>query len=126
MNADELIRSIRLPRNKNGWIQYYRKVGTRKAQAISKVCFAGAMKLEGAVLSDLRLALGSVAPTPIRCTKTEEALRGKSLGDETCAIARSALESEIVPIDDIRSTAAYRLQVAGNLLDDFLSGPKTQ
>lgn len=125
MRPDELIRSVRLPRNKNGWLQYYRKVGTRKAQAIAKVCFAGAMRLDGAQIVDIRLALGSVAPIPIRCSHTEDALRGKSLGPDLMTSGRAALESEIVPIDDIRSTAAYRLQVAGNLLEDFLSKGKS-
>ena len=73
---DELLRAIRLPRRTKEWRQYYRKVGTRKAQAISKVCFAGAALVENGVISDIRIAVGSVAPVVMRAVKTEDALRG--------------------------------------------------
>jgi CO/xanthine dehydrogenase FAD-binding subunit len=103
------------------WRDYYRKVGTRRAQAISKICFAGAIRMDGDVVSDVRIALGSVAPTPIRATRTESALRGKQLDERTIAAAMKMLTSEIAPIDDIRSTARYRTRVATNLLGEFLA-----
>jgi CO/xanthine dehydrogenase FAD-binding subunit len=93
--AGELLTRIRLPRKFGGWRHFYRKVGTRRAQAISKVCFAG-LKRAG----EVRVALGSVAPVPLL-------LHGANLG-------------AISPIDDIRSTKNYRLRVAQNLLEDFL------
>ena len=77
--ADEIIRSITIPRGRRGWIESYRKVGTRKAQAISKICFAAAADLDGGVVRDVRLALGSVAPTVVRCAHAEAALRGRTL-----------------------------------------------
>jgi len=133
LNPDELLRAIRLPRNKQGpsptgsglrvnWRHYYRKVGTRRAQAISKVCFAGLLQLsdDGAIL-DARIALGSVAPVPLRCVKTEATLRGQPLSPALLQEARSVLANEIAPIDDIRSSKAYRSRVAGNLLAEFLS-----
>ncbi len=120
LKADEIISRIRLPRVMKGWRQYYRKVGTRKAQAISKVCFAGAVRMDGKRVSDIRLALGSVAPTPLRCHETEAILKGQELNRETTGAAQAQLLKEIVPIDDIRSTANYRLRVAANLLEDFL------
>jgi CO/xanthine dehydrogenase FAD-binding subunit len=120
MRADELISRIRLPRRTKGWRQYYRKVGTRKAQAISKVCFAGAIRMNENKVEDVRVALGSVAPTVVRCRRAEEVLRGQRLESEVINAARAELMKEIVPIDDIRSTADYRLRVAGNLLADFL------
>ena len=104
-----------------GRISYYRKVGTRRAQAISKVCFAGTMRIENAVAEDVRIALGSVAPTVIRAVKTEAALRGRPLDPDAIASAERALQAEIAPIDDIRSTARYRARVAGNLLREFLA-----
>src|SRR5204863_1606747 len=61
LRADELVARIRLPRRSGRWIQYYRKVGTRKAQAISKVCFAAAARLEGGRIAEARIAVGSVA-----------------------------------------------------------------
>ncbi len=116
----ELLVRIRLPRSSKNLTQYYRKVGTRKAQAISKVCFAATANTDGERLADVRIALGSVAPIPIRCVKTEAALRGQPI-DQLPGLGKAALAREIVPIDDIRSTANYRIRVSLNLLDDFLS-----
>jgi CO/xanthine dehydrogenase FAD-binding subunit len=117
---DELLRAIRLPRRAKKWRQYYRKVGTRKAQAISKVCFAGAALIENGVIRDIRIALGSVASIVLRAVKTEDALRGGSVSPVTIAAAKETLMREIAPIDDIRSTARYRLRVAQNLIEEFL------
>jgi CO/xanthine dehydrogenase FAD-binding subunit len=64
--------------------------------------------------------VGSVAPVVFRCKQTENALRGNELNDDTMTLARATLTSEIAPIDDVRSTASYRLRVAANLLVDFL------
>jgi CO/xanthine dehydrogenase FAD-binding subunit len=116
----ELLTRIRMPRNSSGATHYYRKVGTRKAQAISKVCLAALAKLEHDQISDVRIALGSVAPIVVRCVQTEDALRGRKPDAETIKSACATLSQEISPIDDIRSTADYRLQVAKNLLTDFL------
>jgi CO/xanthine dehydrogenase FAD-binding subunit len=120
MRPDELLARIRLPRTDPPVIHYYRKVGTRKAQAISKVCFAGTAVRQERTIADLRIALGSVAPVPLRCIKTEDILRGSLLNQESIEKARETLAGEIVPIDDIRSTRNYRLQVSLNLLTDFL------
>jgi CO/xanthine dehydrogenase FAD-binding subunit len=125
LGAGELIKSIRLPRTGGAVHQYYRKVGTRKAQAISKVCFAGLARMEGASIREIRLALGSVAPTPLRCLRTEEVLKDQKLDAPLIGAARASLSKEIVPIDDIRSTFDYRLRVALNLLEDFLSTLQT-
>ena len=119
--AGEIIKTIRLPRGRASWIQTYRKVGTRKAQAISKVCFAAAADLEGRVVRDIRIALGSVAPAPVRCLQAESALRGRTIGDELAPAAALALARDIAPIDDMRSTARYRMHVARNLLIQFLT-----
>ena len=120
LRAGELLTGIRLPRNTSEFKHYYRKVGTRKAQAISKVCFAAVVRLEGERVSETRIALGSVAPIVLRCKQTEDALRRQELTDATIKRARETLMREITPIDDIRSTADYRLRVAANLLVDFL------
>jgi CO/xanthine dehydrogenase FAD-binding subunit len=118
---DELLRAIRLPRRTQVWEQYYRKVGTRKAQAISKVCFAGAAQMEAGTIRDVRIALGSVAPVVLRALKTENVLRGAKYTLEMVTEAKQTLAHEISPQDDIRSTARYRLRVAQNLLEEFLS-----
>ena len=121
IRPDELLRAIRLPRNTKGLTHYFRKVGTRKAQAISKICFAGVGAVRDGKVSDVRFALGSVAPIPLRCVRTEEAVNGRPLNDDTLAAARQSLAEEISPINDVRSTKDYRLQVSLNLLADFLS-----
>jgi len=120
LRPDELIARIVLPRGRAGWKSYYRKVGTRRAQAISKVCMAAALKLADGEITEVRLALGSVAPKVVRATATENALRGQRLDSTTIAAARVSLASEIAPIDDMRSSARYRSRVAQNLLEEFL------
>lgn len=104
---DELITAIEVPPIEGR--QWFRKVGTRAAQSISKVVMA-------AVRSEHpRVALGSVAPTVVRVPRTERALSaGASLQD-----AQGLLLEEIHPIDDVRSSAAYRRRVAVNLLAQF-------
>ena len=119
LRDDELIRSVRLARNTNGWKHFYRKVGTRRAQAISKVCFAGAACVIEGRIEDVRIALGSVAPTVLRATETEKLLRGEKLTATVVHAAQLELAREIAPIDDMRSTARYRLRVAQNLLAEF-------
>lgn len=119
LRGDELIRAIRLPRNHGFSKHFYRKVGTRRAQAISKVCLAGTARTEGGRIAEVRIALGSVAPTVLRATETEKILRGERLTPSVLLAAQQALAREIAPIDDIRSTARYRLRVAQNLLAEF-------
>ena len=125
LRPGELIRAILLPRHARGegWRAAYRKVGTRRAQAISKLCFAAALRggADG-VVEDVRLALGSVAPVPLRCSGTEALLRGQRLDSDLIAAAREQLARDIAPIDDFRSTAHYRRRVAQELLADFLAG----
>ena len=104
---DELIVAIEIPRIDGG--QWWRKVGTRRAQAISKIMIAG---VRG---HDLRIAFGSVAPTVVLATNAAAVLsRGGSIGD-----AQAALLQDLSPIDDVRSTGEYRAKVAANLLEEF-------
>jgi len=122
----ELVRAIRLPRSTKALTHYYRKVGTRKAQAISKVCFAAVGRVVNNHSERVRIALGSVAPIPLRCTRTENLINDRPLDAETIAAAKEMLANEIVPIDDVRSTKTYRSRVAVNLLEDFLTQLKDQ
>lgn len=119
LRSDELIRHVRMPRMKSGWKQYYRKVGTRRAQAISKVCFAGAALVQDGRIADVRIALGSVAPTVLRAVETEKIMHGEKLSHVALQAAQETLGREIAPIDDIRSTARYRRRIAQNLLAEF-------
>jgi CO/xanthine dehydrogenase FAD-binding subunit len=123
MRADEMIARVRLRRPAVGARHFYRKVGTRRAQAISKVCFAALAEVgDGGAIDDVRIALGSVAPTVVRCRETEAILRGRVPDGELMKEALAGLARDVAPIDDIRSTARYRLRVAQNLLAEFLSG----
>jgi CO/xanthine dehydrogenase FAD-binding subunit len=117
---DELVRAVCISRWFAGHLSYCRKVGARNAQAIAKVCMAALGRLAGGVVEDVRIALGSVAPVPVRLTDTERVIQGKPIQPSLVALAKATAASEIKPIDDIRSTAAYRAAVAGNLVAEFL------
>jgi xanthine dehydrogenase small subunit len=108
---NELVVAIEVPRVDGR--QWFRKVGTRAAQAISKIVMAATRRPSGPPT----IAFGSVAPTVVRARRTEAALGHGASIDE----AASILEREITPIDDVRSTADYRKRVAVNLLRRFWS-----
>jgi len=106
MRPDEIISAFEVPALEG--TQWFRKVGTRAAQAISKIVMAGVRAPAP------RVAIGSVAPTVMRLPRTELILANGSIDD-----AARMLEEEIRPIDDIRSTAEYRRRVSSNLLRRF-------
>jgi CO/xanthine dehydrogenase FAD-binding subunit len=120
IRPNELILRIHLPRTYRKLHQYARKVGARKTQAISKVCFNAAAELDSSVIKHIRIAVGSVAPIPLRCYKVEAALAGETLSKALVNHARDVVLEEIQPIDDIRSTSEYRTLVTQNLLGEFL------
>jgi CO/xanthine dehydrogenase FAD-binding subunit len=120
LGGDEIIARVHVTRAHRDWRTMYRKVGTRRAQAISKVCFAAAAQVQAGAIQDVRIGMGSVAPTVVRCRTAEAALRGQRVTPERIARAQRALLGDISPIDDVRSTAAYRRRVSQNLLGEFL------
>lgn len=124
--ADELIAAIRFPPRPAGLRQVWRKVGTRRAQSISKVMMAAAAVVDDGAgvgtIRHVRIALGAVADRPIRATAVEAVLAGGRPGPELAERARAALAGSITPIDDIRSRAVYRLHVAQNLVARFVLG----
>lgn len=110
---DELITAIEMPAIDGR--QWWRKVGTRRAQAISKIMIAGVNGPAAGGRRRVRMAFGSVAPTVVLATGAAAVLaRGGSVAEAQAALAR-----ELTPIDDVRSTGAYRQQVAANLLTEF-------
>ena len=119
--ADELIVAVHLPMPAPRTRALWRKIGTRRAQSISKVMGAAAIELDGDTIVSARVGLGAVADRPIRATAVEAAVRGQKLGDAAGAAARAALRGAIKPIDDVRSTATYRLDVAENLVARFFA-----
>jgi CO/xanthine dehydrogenase FAD-binding subunit len=119
--ADELLYAIHVPRRFSAHRQYLRKVGTRRAMAISKVALGATALLEDGFVRELRLAAASLAAFPTRLYRTEDALCAKSVTTDSIRAARAALLAEVLPIDDIRSSAEYRRRVAANLLQEFLT-----
>ena len=120
--ADELITAITAQAPAPGARHYWRKVGTRKLQAISKVVAAGVLERDGSgVVTRTRLVLGSVAPVTKRARQLEQAVAGKPLGTATTDAALEALAQDIAPIDDVRSTRDYRTRIARNLVRAFLA-----
>jgi len=121
-DADELIVQIRVPAPVAGARAYWRKVGTRKLQAISKVVAAGVLGMGGdGRIAHARLVLGSVAPVTLRARNVEAAITGRALGPATTAAAIAALDADIAPIDDIRSTRDYRRAVTANVVAEWLA-----
>ena len=118
MEPDELITSIHLPLAHPDDITHFRKVGTRLAQAISKVVLAVRLRRAAGLVSEARVAFGSVAAMPIRCPAVESALVG---GPVDPGVA-GRIGRDISPIDDIRSTAQYRMAVAERTLRSALAG----
>jgi CO/xanthine dehydrogenase FAD-binding subunit len=120
LRPNELVRAVRLRRRFSDYFCHARKVGARNAQAISKVCMAALGRIKKGAIEDVRIALGSVAPRPIRLRETERMLKGRPLDFQTIGRARNRAVEETQPIDDIRSTARYRAAVVGNLVVEFL------
>lgn len=120
MTADELMFAVHLPRRFSWHRQYLRKVGTRRAMAISKVALGATARMKDGVTDEIRVAAASLAPFPVRLYKTETALAGKELTAGVIKSARQTMLAEAQPIDDIRSNAQYRKHVGANLLEEFL------
>lgn len=125
--ADELVLAIYLPKAWGYAWQYFRKVGTRQAQAISKVVMALAANFdEDKRIATVRIAYGSVAPTVIRVPQTEAVLTAQTLSETLIAQARESVMQEVRPISDVRSTADYRRVIAGNILARGLREMRTR
>jgi CO/xanthine dehydrogenase FAD-binding subunit len=116
---DELLYSITLSRNVDGYKTYIRKVGTRNAQAISKVAIAVVARTKHGIIETIRIGAASLRETPTRLIATEQSLLNQPITPATIAATRAAILSETIPIDDIRSTAKYRSAVAANLIEEF-------
>lgn len=120
LQSDELIVAVHIPPRSPGIRQLWRKVGPRKAQSISKVMVAALIGVDDGVITEARIGLGAVADRPVRGRAAEAAIIGQAPSEATAQAARDALAGEITPIDDIRSTARYRLRVAQNIIARFI------
>jgi len=124
--VDELITSIHLPAPRPGWQEYFRKVGARRFQAISKTLLAGRILLGADKrVDDVRMVFASVAPYTLRAVQTESVIRGRQITPDVIEEAVKAIQDEIHPIDDIRSTEVYRRRVTSNLVREFLGTAAT-
>lgn len=117
MEPDEIILGVILPEPHIGDQTYYRKVGTRLAQAISKVVMGARVRIIEGVVTEARVSYGSVGPTPLRCPSVEQALVGSPVDPQVARL----VPGDISPIDDIRSTGVYRSKVAANILEAWLT-----
>lgn len=121
---DELIVGFRIPDPAPGTRQRWRKVGTRRAQAISKVMLAAVARLDGGQIAHARVALGAVADRPIRVEAAERLLVGRRIDAPSCAAladeVRAVVAGAIKPISDVRSTADYRRDTAAAMVARFI------
>ncbi|EGJ50359.1 FAD binding domain-containing protein [Desulfocurvibacter africanus] len=117
LRPGEILVEVRIPSAVDFQVQHFEKVGQRNAQAIAVVSLAALVRLNRrGIVEEARLALGSVGPTVVRPREAEEALAGRRLSLTALRQAAELVRSAVSPIDDIRATAAYRKEVAGNLL----------
>ena len=123
LKPGELLCAVEIPTARRPSRQLFRKVGTRAAMSISKLVAAGLLwTSRTGVVEELRFSLGSMAPTVRRLRAAEDFLKGQRVSDESVAKACALIRQDVSPIDDLRSTAEYRMRVAGNLLASFLLG----
>ena len=121
LGADELLLRIEIEVDHEFGHLLYRKVGTRRAQSISKTIIAlRARGAESGGLAGVRIAAGCVAPIPLRCKHAEAALEGRTADEATLALVAAALQEDIAPIDDVRSNAEYRRRVSATVLTQLV------
>jgi xanthine dehydrogenase small subunit len=120
LETDEMVLAVRIPKLKDGESDFFWKVGTRRAQAISKSVMASKALITDGVIQSISVSVGSVAPTVIRAPMTEQILSGKQLSPALIKEASESVANEISPITDLRSTEHYRRTVTGNVLAKFL------
>lgn len=120
LESDELVVAVRLPKLKEGERDFFCKVGTRRAQAISKIVMAVKAKTKNEMIEWIRVGVGSVAPTVVRAYKTESLLAGRAITSDLIEQAGQSISLEVSPITDLRSTEHYRRTVTGNVLARLL------
>jgi CO/xanthine dehydrogenase FAD-binding subunit len=118
---DELLVAVEVPRPGPGTVQHWRKVGTRSAQAITKVAIAAVARVEGGRVVRCRLAFGAVADHPVRLHAVEAMVEGAVADAALAAAVGAAVRDALEPITDVRSTADYRRDVAARLATRFVA-----
>jgi CO/xanthine dehydrogenase FAD-binding subunit len=120
LQVDEVIESVQIPRRRGRSVAFFKKAGQRRGMCCSKASVALLARRSQGSISDVRVALGAVAPVVIRAPEAEQALEGRRLTSAVIREAAEACSRAVSPIDDIRSTADYRRQVVGALLCEGL------
>jgi xanthine dehydrogenase FAD-binding subunit len=123
LDTGEMVTAIELPKKSYADLSrtYYKKVGARNAQAISKVSFAALLKERNGIIQDIRVAFGAVGVTVVRKPDYEKKLAGIPVAElsERSRDFATLWEPYVQPIDDQRSTAVYRKKICMNMLEDF-------
>jgi CO/xanthine dehydrogenase FAD-binding subunit len=117
LRSHELLASVEFRRPPEGTGFKFLKIGRRNAMAVSVASMAVLLQVRDSSVEVVRLAMGAVAPTVVRCRNAEERLTGQPLNDDTIRVAARALEADIKPISDLRASARYRMLVAQSLLE---------
>ncbi|PRR69688.1 FAD binding domain-containing protein [Neomoorella humiferrea] len=115
LQSGDLVTSVNFPKA-SGMKSAFIKFGLRKAMAISLANIGVVLQINEDTITEARIALGALAPTPLRARETENYLRGKQINDEVMAEASQIIKTEIKPISDIRASQAYRQHLTGVLL----------
>jgi len=115
LEPGEILSAIRIPLPPADSTQCFEKVGRRRALAISVASLAAMLRLTGKTVREIRLAFGSLGPTVLRCPEAEHWLTGRELTPDNLRHAAGMVRQSVRPISDMRATADYRRQVAGNL-----------
>ena len=118
---NELLIGVRIPLPEAGRVAYFHKLGTRPALDISTISVGIAGTLKDGRLSNVRVAFGAVAPTPVRASQTEKALEGQRLDAAIIEKVAGIARDEVKPIDDVRATAWYRKEMIHNITKRMLS-----
>ena len=116
LRPDELLTAVRFPAMNDAGRCFFKKLGQRKALAITKVTVAACLVIREGIIENIRIALGAVAPTVIRASRAESYLSGQPLTEEVIARAAQLVSEESRAINDIRSTEEYRNEMTGLLL----------
>ncbi len=121
LQSDELLTGILVP-DTRFHLNRYRKLGQRKGMSLTKASFLGMAEISGNTVTDIRIALGSVAPRIVRAAEIERSMLGRYVGDinAAAAVITERYQPLITPIDDARSTAMYRKKVSLDLIRQFL------
>ena len=125
LESGQFVRVLRLPIPDVGFSPFFHKVGKRNALTIAIASLGTLVRLDGGVIRELRVAAGSVAPTPLRLHEIEEQLTGRVLDHALIAEAHALAVNSISPISDVRASADYRKNVIGDLLVRALQAQMT-